>query len=77
MVKELQKAEGGAWSGVELQKKFGFSMADLRRRREEFRIVHWRGARRTVRYPKWQFATTGILLPGIEELLQIFHSHDE
>lgn len=77
LVEDLQEAEGGAWSGVELRKRFGLSLADLRRRRKEQRIIHWQGRQRTICYPQWQFTPTGGLLPGVEELLQIFHSNDQ
>ena len=76
-VEVLRKAEGGAWSSAEIRKRFGFGLAELRRRRERHRIVFWQGAKRAIRYPKWEFTTTGTLLPGVEELLQIFHSPDQ
>ena len=77
IITELQNAEGGAWSGAELRKKFGLGLADLRRRRAEYRIVYWRKGKRAIRYPRWQFTATGIVLPGIQEVLETFHSRDE
>ncbi len=77
LVAELQKAEGGAWTGAELQAKFGLSAAVLHRRRNERRIVFWRDAKHSNYYPKWQFTETGALLSGIQEILQTFRSKDE
>ena len=42
IVAELQKAEGGAYSGVELRSKWDLTAAVLHRRRKEHRIVYWR-----------------------------------
>lgn len=77
LVAQLQTAEGGAWTGGELQSQFGLTPAVLHRRRKEHRIVYWRDARHEFRYPRWQFTPTGALLPGIQEVLQTFRSHDE
>lgn len=48
IITELQNAEGGAWFGVELRKEFGLDLADLRRRRAEYRIVYWRKGKRAI-----------------------------
>jgi len=77
IVAELQIAEGGAWSGLELKEKFNLTPAVLHRRRKEKRIVYWRDARHDFFYPRWQFTESGATLPGIQEVLQIFRSEDE
>jgi uncharacterized protein (DUF2384 family) len=77
LVAEMQMAEGGAWPDVELRKKFNLTSAVLHRRRKEHRIIYWRDARNDFFYPRWQFTGTGALLPGIQEVLQIFQSQDE
>jgi hypothetical protein len=77
LVEQMQAAEGGAWTGAELQARFGLTPAVLHRRRKEHRIVCWRDARHEFHYPRWQFTPTGALLPGIQEVLQLFRSHDE
>lgn len=77
MVEELKAAEGGAWTGRELQKRFSLIPATLHRRRKEFRIVYWRDAQHNFHYPKWQFGPVGALLPGIQEVLETLQSHDE
>lgn len=77
LVEQWQTAEGGAWTGAELQARFGLTPAVLHRRRKEHRIVYWRDARHEFHYPKWQFTPTGALLPGLQEVLQTFHSDDE
>jgi len=76
-VDKARRAEGGAWSGGELQERFQLSAANLHRRRKEHRIVFWRDARHAFFYPKWQFTGTGALGPGIEDILRIFKSFDE
>jgi hypothetical protein len=43
----------------------------------EHRIVYWRDAKHDFHYPKWQFTPTGAILPGVQEVLQIFRSEDE
>ena len=77
LVKELQAAEGGAWTGQELQGRFNLTPATLHRRRKEHRIIYWRDARHEFHYPQWQFTPAGALLPGVQEVLQTFRSDDE
>lgn len=77
LVEQMQAAEGGAWTGAELLARFGLTPAVLHRRRKEHRIVYWRDARHEFHYPRWQFTPTGALLPGLQEVLQLFRSHDE
>ena len=77
IVEELQVAEGGAWTGKELQEQFNLSPATMHRRRKEFRIVYWRDAQQNFHYPKWQFTETGASLPGLQEVLQTLRSQDE
>jgi hypothetical protein len=77
LVKELQEAEGGAWTGQELQGRFNLTPATLHRRRKEHRIIYWRDAQHEFHYPQWQFTPTGALQPGVQEILQIFRSDDE
>jgi hypothetical protein len=76
-VEEMRQAEGGAWTGAELEGRFGLSSATLHRRRKEHRIVYWRDAKHDFHYPKWQFTAPGALLPGVQEVLQLFRSEDE
>ena len=77
LVEALQAAEGGAWTGPELQERFNLSSAVLHRRRKEHRIIYWRDAQHDFHYPRWQFNAAGALLPGIQEILQQFKSQDE
>jgi len=77
LVEELQAAEGGAWTGQELQGRFNLTPATLHRRRKEHRIIYWRDAQHEFHYPQWQFTPTGALQPGVQEILQIFRSDDE
>jgi hypothetical protein len=77
LVEKAKDAEGGAWSGSELQQRFKLSPANLHRRRKEHRIIYWRDARHAFFYPKWQFTGTGAVQPGIEEILGVFKSSDE
>jgi hypothetical protein len=77
LVGELQAAEGGAFSGQELRKAFKLTPQVLHRRRKERRIIYWRDARHDFFYPRWQFTATGALLPGVQDVLQIFNSGDE
>jgi hypothetical protein len=74
---DLKQAEGGAYTGTDLRAKWSLSAAVLHRRRKERRIVYWRDARHEFHYPVWQLNTAGALLPGIQEILQIFESSDE
>jgi hypothetical protein len=77
LVSEMQAAEGEAFTGADLERKFGLNSATLHRRRKEHRVVFWRDAKHAFRYPKWQFTVGGALLPGVQEVLQIFRSRDE
>ena len=77
LVRQMQQAEGGAWTGAELSTRFGLTAATLHRRRAEHRILFWRDAKESFYYPKWQFTPTGASLPGMPEVLQTFHSSDE
>jgi hypothetical protein len=77
LVTAMQAAEGGAWTGKDLQERFKLSPATLHRKRKEHRILYWRDSRHEFYYPKWQFTPTGALLPGMQEILQTFDSDDE
>lgn len=77
IVGELQAAEGGSWTGQELQGRYKLTSAVLHRRRKEHRIIYWRDARNDFHYPKWQFTPSGASLPGIQEVLEMFQSQDE
>jgi hypothetical protein len=74
---KLQAAEGGALSGAEMKQAFDLTPAVLYRRRRERRIVYWRDARHNFFYPRWQFTPSGALIPGVQDVLQIFKSDDE
>ena len=76
-VGEMQRAEGGAWTGGELEKLFRLTPANLHKRRTEYRIVSWRDAKSQFHYPKWQFNGAGAPLQGVQEVLQTFRSVDE
>jgi len=76
-VEAMKKAEGGAWTGAELQKCFALSSAALHKRRTTYGVVYWKDAKNRFFYPKWQFNEAGALLPGVQKVLQIFHSSDE
>ncbi len=76
-VGEMQRAEGGAWTGAELEKLFRLTPANLHKRRTEHRIVSWKDAKNQFHYPKWQFNPAGALLQGVQEVLQTFRSADE
>lgn len=77
IVGELQAAEGGSWTGQELQGRYKLTSAVLHRRRKEHRIIYWRDARNDFHYPKWQFTPSGASLTGIQEVLEMFQSQDE
>ena len=77
LVNEMRAAEGGAWTGNELKELFKLDAATLHSRRKGHRIISWRDPKNNFHYPKWQFNPAGALLPGIQEVLQIFKSHDE
>ncbi len=77
MVERMKATEGGAWTGKELEQKFGLSSANLHRRRKEKRILFWCDAKNDYHYPKWQFNEAGAPIHGIEDVLQIFQSNDE
>lgn len=76
-VEQMQAAEGGAWTGAELESHFGLTPANLHKRRTEHRIVWWRDAKNQFHYPKWQFNHAGAPLNGMQEVLQTFRSSDE
>jgi HAMP domain-containing protein len=77
LVCEMQAAEGGAWTGEELERKFNLSSANLHKRRAECRIIYWRDARHRFHYPRWQFTPSGAILKGVQEVLEVLASEDE
>ena len=77
LLRQMQRAEGGAWTGAELRTRFGLTPATLHRRRADHRILFWRDAQENFHYPKWQFTLAGASLPGVQEVLQTFCSSDE
>jgi len=74
---ELQNADGGPLSAADMKHVYRLTSAVLHRRRKEHRIVFWRDARHDFFYPRWQFTETGAMVPGIQDILQIFNSDDE
>lgn len=76
-IRELQNAEGGAWTGAELLREYGLTPATLHKRRMNHLIVWWRDALNHFHYPKWQFQEGGVLLVGIKDVLKIFKSTDQ
>jgi hypothetical protein len=76
-VVQMQAAEGGAWTGAELESHYNLTPATLHKRRVEHRIVFWNDAKNQFHYPKWQFNEAGALWPGVQEVLQTFKSSDE
>lgn len=76
IVAEMQRAEGGAWTGAELAAHYGLTSAALHKRRIEHRIVWWKDARSRFHYPRWQFDSAGAPLPGVQDVLQTFESAD-
>lgn len=77
MIARMRDAEGGSRTGAELFKLYSLTPSTLHRRRKEHRIVFWRDAKHDFHYPVWQFTASGSLLPGVQEVLQIFRSADE
>ena len=77
IVETAKTTEGGAWTGAELNERFGLNPSTLHRRRKEHRVVFWRDARHDFHYPQWQFTPTGALITGIDEVLNTFKSPDE
>ena len=77
VVAKMKSAEGGAWTGKDLQERWNLSSATLHKRRSQHRIVFWRDALHDYHYPKWQFTEAGAIFPGIQDILQIFNSQDE
>ena len=61
----------------ELRQVFDLTPATLHKRRAEHRIVYWRDAKHAFHYPKGQFTPAGAVLPGVQEVLQVFRSDDE
>jgi hypothetical protein len=72
---QLTVDEGGSISSTEAAHLLGVAKATVLRRWRAHRMVGWKQAKE-VRFPVWQFAGAK-LLPGIEEILQIFHSDDQ
>jgi hypothetical protein len=75
VVKKLAAAEGGAISCEETARLLGIPEAAVKRRWRDFRLVGWRELN-VLHIPVWQFSGKK-LLPGIEDVLKIFRSHDQ
>jgi len=67
--------EGGAISSAETGRLLGIAEAEVLRRWRSHRLVGWKEGK-AAHFPVWQFKN-GELLPGIEEVLQTFHSDDQ
>ena len=72
---KMAVAEGGSITCQAAAKLLGVSAASVVRRWRAYRLVGWREGK-ILRIPVWQF-NGGKLLKGIEEILQVFQSHDE
>ncbi len=73
--KKLEAAEGGAIDGKTAAHLLRTTEAAVRRRWRQYRLMAWQKGNRMF-YPKWQFSGRG-MLAGIEEVLQVFRSHDQ
>jgi len=76
-IETLKGAEGGALTSVEIHNKYGITSAMLRQSRASRGIIFWRERHGAFHYPVWQFGVSGAVLPGIEDLLQLFASEDQ
>ena len=72
--KKMSLAEGGWISAAKAARLLGISVPQVLCRWRCHRLIGWPHGK-AVRFPAWQF-TDGKLLPGIEEVLQIFRSND-
>jgi hypothetical protein len=71
--KELEQAEGGSLSTVEVAKTLGYTnRQSVDYQRVAQNLVAWRISTHW-RYPKWQFTKNG-LLPGIKECLHTLNT---
>lgn len=73
--KKLAAAEGGAISCAETARLLGITQAAVIRRWRGHRLVGWE-EQNAVHFPAWQFQGRKLLL-GIEDVLQMFRSHDQ
>jgi len=71
---KMSLAEGGWISAAKAARLLGISVPQVLCRWRCHRLIGWPHGK-AVRFPAWQF-TDGKLLPGIEEVLQIFRSND-
>lgn len=75
--RQILRAEGGSVSTAEAAQRLGVSKRAVLERYHKGTIVGWLDENtRAIRYPVWQFNTRG-LLPGIEEILQLFNEHGD
>jgi hypothetical protein len=72
---KMAVAEGGSISCQAAAKLLGVSAASVVRRWRAYRLVGWTEGN-VLHIPVWQF-NGGKMLKGIEEILQIFQSHDQ
>ena len=71
---KMSLAEGGWISAAKAARLLGISVPQVLCRWRCHRLIGWPSGK-AVRFPAWQF-TDSKLLPGIEEVLQIFRSND-
>jgi hypothetical protein len=76
MAEWLKSANGGSLSTRELSDQYRLAPSTVQAWRSGFRIISWRNALGFFYYPRWQFDKTGALLPGTEDVLKLFKSHD-
>ena len=75
--KELELAEGGSLSGEELSNALGRTRQGIDYLRREGVVVAWRITQGKWRYPAWQLAAQGGLLPGVRECLKALATRSE
>ena len=72
--RRMAASDGGAFSCAEFSRLLGITQAAVMHRWRKHRLVGW-PAGKVVYFPVWQFCG-GRMLAGIEQVLQIFCSHD-
>ena len=74
---QLAEAEGGSWSSDDVARLLQISKTAVLKRLAAGRLLAWREERlQAARFPQWQFDDHGLVLNGLEEVLEILNQDE-
>lgn len=75
--RRLIEEHGGTLTVAQVATNLGLTRQSVENRRRAGKLIAITTGRLGYRYPAWQFSESGLVIPGLEEVLGILAPHDE